>query len=309
MIINIREANNMIKSNINIKVDTFPDKTKLIKTPDMAAKESDADTDTVWLTWMYSGDQEMAELFFTVKHLKALGKRVNLLMPYIPNARMDRVHNKNTEVFTLKYFCEFVNNLNIDRVLVFDPHSDVSTALLDRVEVISPKGAIRYTVALSEPKIVYFPDAGAMKRYGGIIKEIWGNCKLSVAYGNKVRDWDTGEIKGLEIIGEIPNGAKVIMIDDICSYGGTMYYSAKKLKELGAGDIEMYVSHCENSIIDPEKGKIFKEDGLINRVYTTDSILTVEHPKIKLVREFGKLDETSEKERTTFEGIIKWMFD
>lgn len=146
MIINIREANNMIKSNINIKVDTFPDKTKLIKTPDMAAKESDAAT--VWLTWMYSGDQEMAELLFTVKHLKALGKRVNLLMPYIPNARMDRVHNKNTEVFTLKYFCEFVNNLNIDRVLVFDPHSDVSTALLDRVEVLSPKGAIRYTVAL-----------------------------------------------------------------------------------------------------------------------------------------------------------------
>ena len=299
----------MIKSSINITVDTFPDKTKLIKTPDMAAKESDTDTDTVWLTWMYSGDQEMAELLFTVKHLKALGKRVNLLMPYIPNDRMDRVHNKNTEVFTLKYFCEFVNNLNIDRVLVFDPHSDVSTALLDRAEVISPKGAIRYTVALSEPEIVYFPDAGAMKRYGGIIKEIWGNCKLSVAYGNKVRDWDTGEIKGLEIIGEIPKGAKVLMIDDICSYGGTMYYSAKKLKELGAGDIEMYVSHCENSIIDPEKGKIFREDGLINRVYTTDSILTVEHPKIKLVREFGKLDEISEKKGITLESTIKWMFD
>lgn len=148
-----------------------------------------------------------------------------------------------------------------------------------------------------------------MKRYSGIIKEIWGNCKLSVAYGNKVRDWDTGEIKGLEIIGEIPKGAKVLMIDDICSYGGTMYYSAKKLKELGAGDIEMYVSHCENSIIDPEKGKIFREYGLINRVYTTDSILTVEHPKIKLVREFGKLDEISEKKGITLESTIKWMFD
>ena len=39
------------------------------------------------------------------------------------------------------------------------------------------------------------------------------------------------------------------MIDDIISYGGTMYYSAKKLKELGVGKIYAYATHVENSLI------------------------------------------------------------
>ena len=70
------------------------------------------------------------------------------------------------------------------------------------------------------------------------------------------------------------------MIDDICSYGGTMFYSAKKLKELGAGDIDMYVSHCENSILDKESGHLFDDPELIHMVYTTDSIFTGNHDKI-----------------------------
>lgn len=73
---------------------------------------------------------------------------------------------------------------------------------------------------------------------------------------------------------------KVLMIDDICSYGGTMFYSAKKLKELGAGDIDMYVSHCENSILDKERGHLFDDPELIHMVYTTDSIFTGHHDKI-----------------------------
>lgn len=74
------------------------------------------------------------------------------------------------------------------------------------------------------------------------------------------------------------------MIDDICSYGGTMFYSAKKLKELGAGDIDIYVSHCENSILDSERGHLFDDTELIHKVYTTDSIFTGKHDKITVLR-------------------------
>ena len=221
---------------------------------------------------------------------------------------MDRVHDRNTEVFTLKYFCEFINSLDLKKVLVFDPHSDVSLALLNRVEKVSLVGPISCAITQSSPDIVYFPDAGAMKRYSNIVKETCGRGNIQIAYGNKIRDWNTGEIKGLEIVGEIPQGAKVLMIDDICSYGGTMYFSAKKLKELGAGDIEMYVSHCEDSIINPEKGKIFKEPDLINQVYTTDSLLTAKHPKIKLIRRFKDIPNEANKNRTSMEQYIDWQF-
>lgn len=266
----------------NFKVVKFPDNTSLIKMSDSRS----LGVNNKYIFWTYEDDEELVEVMFMAKHLKSLGVKPILVMPYIPNARMDRVHSKENEVFTLKYFCEFINSLEFEQVLVFDAHSDVSMALLDRVTAMDLKGVLAKAVDKSNPDVIYFPDAGAMKRYGGVIKEICGDRKLNVAYGNKVRDWDTGEIKGLEVMGNIPNGAKVLMIDDICSYGGTMYYSAKKLKELGAGDIEMYVSHCENSIADPEKGKVFKEEGLIDKVYTTDSILTIEHPKIELVATF-----------------------
>ena len=74
------------------------------------------------------------------------------------------------------------------------------------------------------------------------------------------------------------------MIDDICSSGGTRFYSAKKVKELRAGDIAIYGSHCENSILDSERGHLFDDPELIHKVYTTDSIFTGKHDKITVLR-------------------------
>ena len=70
------------------------------------------------------------------------------------------------------------------------------------------------------------------------------------------------------------------IIDDICSRGGTFYHSAKKLKEHGANDIYLYVSHCENTILE---GDLLKGD-LIKRVYTTDSIFIKSHEKIEVLK-------------------------
>ena len=67
-------------------------------------------------------------------------------------------------------------------------------------------------------------------------------------------------------------------MDDICSRGGTFYHSAKKLKELGAKEVCLYVTHCENTIIE---GELLTSD-LIEKVYTTNSIFTKEHEKIEV---------------------------
>jgi ribose-phosphate pyrophosphokinase len=56
-------------------------------------------------------------------------------------------------------------------------------------------------------------------------------------------------------------------MDDICSRGGTFKFSALKLRELGASEVRLFVSHCEN-VIDKES---LIEAG-ITKVYTTDSI-------------------------------------
>ena len=196
-------------------------------------------------------------------------------MPYIPNARMDRVKNKD-EVFTLKYFADFINNLNFDKVIVRDPHSYVSLALINNVECedISVKiKKLANRLLIKENDIIFYPDEGACKRYSEMIG-------LSNAFGIKKRNFRTGKIEGLEVMGDIPReNFNVLIVDDICSYGGTFYHSAKKLKELGADKIYLYITHCENNIL---KGELLKED-LIEKVFTTESIFTENNDKIEII--------------------------
>ena len=96
------------------------------------------------ITWKYDNDEECILLWYLTNHIRENNQRpiIRLSLPYIPNARMDRVKNAD-EVFTLKWFAEFINALGFDRVLVSDPHSNVSTALFDRVCVIDAQSNIR----------------------------------------------------------------------------------------------------------------------------------------------------------------------
>jgi ribose-phosphate pyrophosphokinase len=108
---------------------------------------------------------------------------------------------------------------------------------------------------------------------------------LPVAFGIKKRDWKSGQILGLDVVSDIDlTGKKVLIVDDICSAGSTFKFSAIKLKELGASDVALYVSHCEDNI---QNGDLLKTD-LISKIYTTDSILHIEDPKIEVIRNFRK---------------------
>lgn len=122
---------------------------------------------------------------------------------------------------------------------------------------------------------------GAAKKYEDLFKG------FKTVYGVKHRDWETGKIQGLEVItnGIDLKDKTVLMWDDIISYGGSMYHSALKLKELGVDKIYAYASHTENSILDKEKGTLIKllEDGTVERLFTTSSLFTGEHEKIMVL--------------------------
>ena len=147
---------------IKMEISHFPDHTQCIRIPLEILKE-----EKYVVEWNYEGDEEMATLLYIVKHLGNAKKR-ELILPYIPNARMDRVKNPD-EVFTLKYFCEFINDLKFDVVYVNDPHSDVSMALLNNVrDCFSVYKTVMTTINKINKNgsvILYFPDNGAAKRY------------------------------------------------------------------------------------------------------------------------------------------------
>ena len=237
----------------------FPDGTLLIKyDPNLSEY-----TGKMYYEWFYEDDAELFTLICLRRHL-AKYKTHKLWMPYIPHARQDRVKNPE-DVFTLKYFCEVINSLNFDEVYVRDPHSNVSLALLDRV--ICDNMGFWFNKCLQRIDCsnlaLFFPDEGAMKRYASEFVD------YPYAFGVKKRDWKGGKIQSLEIIGaENIKDKNVLIIDDICSYGGTFYYSAKALKEAGAKDIDLYVTHLEANVLE---GDMYS-NGLVNRIFTTPSL-------------------------------------
>ena len=223
------------------------------------------------ITWHYENDAELFTVICLRKHFA--NKEMILDMPYCPHARMDRVKNNN-EFFTLKHFADIINSLEFSEVRIYDPHSNVCTALINNVKVTTPFNEVQKALkAINSTNLVaFYPDEGAMKR---------GTDYLTGAYafGIKKRDWSTGKILGLELMNkEVVNERDVLIIDDICSRGGTFYHSAKALKEAGAKEIYLYVTHCENTILEGD----LLTSGLIEKVYTTNSIFTGKHEKIEV---------------------------
>ena len=159
---------------------------------------------------------------------------------------------------------------------MLDPHSNVSTALLDRCVELDINVYIDAVFDIKDVDYVFYPDNGACKRYSEILK-LPNNTPYF--YGNKKRNLQTGEIVEYELV-DVPEDIKgkiVLIVDDLCSKGFTFYKAAEKLKEKGVDSIYLYVSHCENSIY---QGELLKSD-LISQIFTTDSILNNwEHKKL-----------------------------
>ncbi len=256
-----------------INMKQFPDGT--LSTKIAVPKEADGNVvKYIKIQWLYENNAELVSLIFITKHLKNAGvEDIDLDMPYIPNARQDRVKNEE-DVFTLKYFAEIINGLGFKSVSVLDPHSYVSEAVIDRIKICSPKGYVEEVLSKVGEVTMFYPDEGAMKRYSGMIDRPY-------VFGMKNRDWKTGNILGLDVVGatELIEGRDVLIVDDICSRGGTFYHSAKRLKELGAMKIYLYISHCENSILEGE----VLSSGLIEKVFTTNSIFAGEHEKVEVI--------------------------
>lgn len=240
------------------------------------------------ITWAYESDAELFSLICLTKKLRErwnLDVLIRLYLPYIPHARMDRVKDEE-DVFTLKYFADVINSLGFDRVLVHDPHSSVACSLINRIQIAEVRFFFEEVFAsLHEHEgveygdvLICYPDEGAMKRYSDKIGDIYA---CGTVFGIKRRDWRTGKIEGLDVNGDLNKvkGSNVLIIDDICSRGGTFFHTATKLKELGAENIYLCVSHCENTVL---KGDLLKGD-LIRKMYTTDSIFSENHPKIEVM--------------------------
>ena len=269
----------MIKLNGNtIEQGRFPDGTLALN---VEKSIFDSDRNLNWIiSWFYDGDNEIFTIMSLVDMMKRNGVcKYSLHMPYLPNARMDRIKSNN-ENFALKVFANWINSLGFNKVYVENVHSNVSSALINNIVETLPTEDIKIISMIYNFDVIFFPDEGAYKRYKDM--EIIKTLNLPIAFGIKNRDWKTGEILDLTVMGADVKDKNVLIIDDICSKGYTFYHSGRKLRELGASDVRLYITHCEDNI---QNGLILVSD-IISKVYTTDSICHITDEKISFVSKF-----------------------
>lgn len=223
------------------------------------------------IQWNFEDLDEQVVLWNIVHHLRfrCNASCIDLILPYVPNARMDRTHEQFTEIHTLRYFAEFLNYLNFNAVYVLDPHSEVLVTLINNCIVLSIADLVASAIEDFKPDYLFLPDKGALTRYGSDV------IVRTPFFGDKTRDWKTGKIDGIKIIN--PHnvspakiaGKKILIIDDICSKGGTFKHAAIALRHMGFGEIGLYVTHCEDTI---GEGILLSENSPISKIYATDTI-------------------------------------
>ena len=220
------------------------------------------------------------QTLLTTDALRRLNKnaKVELFMPYFPYARQDRVMIPG-EPFSLKVMTSLINSMKYDKVHVLNPHSEVTTALLDNIEQIDNSLFVKYALDHICSKIEYAiehvflkvdrkllaivsPDAGAEKKTYDLAKKL---DITNIILGTKKRDVKDGKILKTDFVGDV-SGKDCVIVDDIIDGGRTFIELAKVLRDNGAHSVYLIVSHgIFSSGIEELKKHI---DG----IYTTNSI-------------------------------------
>ncbi|PZF71645.1 ribose-phosphate diphosphokinase [Taibaiella soli] len=197
-------------------------------------------------------------------------EQIELNVSYLMAARMDRVM-QDGEPFSLKVVANLLNLAGFKKIRIFDPHSEVSTALIDRSYAVTNHDYVKEALTdyfkknSKTPFCIVSPDAGALKKIHKLAQYL--NVD-NVVECMKERDVKTGALLSFKTTVTDLSGQTCFIIDDICDGGGTFAGTAKMLKEKGAVKVVLIVSHGIFS-----KGVSIDE---VDEIYTTDSFKQVD---------------------------------
>ncbi len=206
-------------------------------------------------------------------------RKISAWLPYFPAARQDRVMVPG-EPLSVKVYAQIINAQGYERVLVFDPHSDVTPALLDRAEVATNLPFVEKVLQLlgNQSLCLVAPDAGATKKTHKLAQQLDG---LEVVACEKIRDVNTGQLSGFSVFSDDLKGKDCLITDDICDGGGTFLGIADALRKKGAGRVYLAVSH---GIFSQGFEKLA---AALDGIYTTDSFKDIEDKSIQQIHLSG----------------------
>lgn len=246
------------------KVLLFPDKQPHV------TLTGELDDNTVVICSI-TDSQKLLELCMLTDVLNNFQTYKVLHIPYLLGARYDRMMEVNGS-FDLKVIAKIINSLNYDGVVLYDVHSDVSTALIDKAVNLDNKFVVdRYR---GNDAVLIIPDAGAAKKAANYAN--WNDRITNTVHCVKHRDLSTGNISLQVLDGERCKGRNCVIIDDICDGGRTFINIAKEIKEFEPATLSLMVTHGIFSNGFEELEKWF------DAIVTTNSLPQYPHLSTKL---------------------------
>ncbi|MDX8552877.1 ribose-phosphate diphosphokinase [Tenacibaculum sp. 1B UA] len=223
----------------------------------------------VTITHRIQSFNDIGTLLLATNALKNMGiTKLHVVLPYFPAARQDRLMVSG-EPLSVKVYADIINAQNFESVTVFDPHSEVTPALLNNCKVVDNHKFIKQvTQQLSDDLILTSPDGGALKKIYKVAAHLQN---YEVVECSKSRNVKTGQLTGFKVYTDNLQGKDCLIVDDICDGGGTFLGLAKELKAKNAGNLYLAVSHGIFSKGFEELEKYF------TKIFTTDSFKTIEN--------------------------------
>jgi ribose-phosphate pyrophosphokinase len=193
---------------------------------------------------------------------RSSAKNITAVIPYFGYARQDRKVVPRTSI-SAKLVSNLITKAGADRVVTVDLHAgqiqgffDIPVDNLFATPIfyrhIKKRLELNNLVCVS-------PDIGGVERSRALGKLLG----VELAIVDKRRP-APGKSKVMNIIGNVKNKVCII-VDDIIDSGGTIVNAAKKLKDKGAKEIHVYITH---GVLSGEAVKKIKNSPIKNLVIT-----------------------------------------
>lgn len=211
-----------------------------------------------------------------------LGITPTVTIPCLIDSQADRRFNNN-ESYGLKLVCKFLNSMKA-RFEIFHPHNpEVVEALLENVEIVDNSSFIKTVIHENklDNVVLMSSDAGGFKPLIKLCNKIgWKGETFSAS---KSRKYENNKSTLIQEVNKVDfEGKDILIVDDICVYGGTFKGLSKLLKERNCGKLYLAVSHItvQNLGQDPVTN-------YFDRVFTTNSKFSSYSENVKIINLFS----------------------
>ena len=186
-------------------------------------------------------NDNLMEMLLCIDALKrSSAKNITAVIPYFGYARQDRKVVPRTSI-SAKLVSNLITKAGADRVVTVDLHAGQIQGFFDiPVDNLftTPLFARHIKKKIKSKNIICVaPDVGGVER----TRALGRNLNVGLAIIDKRRP-KPGQSQVMNIIGNVKNQTCII-VDDIIDSGGTIINAAKALKNKGAKEVFVYITH------------------------------------------------------------------